>query len=53
MFEPFYTTKSSGTGLGMAIVKAIVEKHNGRIHVNSEPGHGTEVVVELPEYKES
>ena len=53
MFEPFYTTKSSGTGLGMAIVKAIVEKHNGRIHVNSEFGHGTEVVVELPEYRES
>lgn len=53
VFEPFYTTKSSGTGLGLAIVKAIIEKHKGRILVNSEPGRGTEVVVELPEYKEA
>lgn len=48
IFNPFYTTKEKGTGLGMAISKKIVEAHEGAIDVSSEPGHGAEFVVTLP-----
>ncbi len=50
IFEPFFTTKEvgKGTGLGMAISYSIIEDHNGKIHINSELGKGTEFVVELP-----
>ena len=48
LFEPFYTTKSHGTGLGMAIARKIVELHKGRLEVTSTPGEGTTVVVVLP-----
>ncbi len=48
LFEPFYTTKSQGTGLGMAIAKKIVELHKGRLEVRSEVGKGTTVLVTLP-----
>ncbi|MGB0176219.1 MAG: sensor histidine kinase, partial [Owenweeksia sp.] len=50
MFEPFFTTKDvgEGTGLGMSIVFKIIEKHNGSIAVNSEPGKGTEFIITLP-----
>ncbi len=41
IFEPFYTTKTSGTGLGLYVVKQLVEKNSGRIDVQSEPGVGT------------
>jgi signal transduction histidine kinase len=49
IFIPFYTRKSKGTGLGMAIAKKIVDDHKGTIHVKSEPGKGTEVKIELPQ----
>ncbi len=48
IFTPFYTKKKEGTGLGMPIVKKIVEAHKGKIFVVSEPGEGTEVRIELP-----
>jgi signal transduction histidine kinase len=48
IFNPFFTTKDKGTGLGMAISKKIIEAHEGAINVISEAGHGTEFVVTLP-----
>ena len=48
IFNPFFTTKEKGTGLGMAISKKIVEAHEGTIDVSSEPGQGTEFVITLP-----
>jgi two-component system sensor kinase FixL len=46
--EPLYTTKARGIGLGLAIARAILDKHNGRLTVNSERGRGTTFVVSLP-----
>ncbi len=48
LFEPFYTTKKSGTGLGMAIAKKIAELHKGDLSVTSRLGEGTTVAVRLP-----
>jgi signal transduction histidine kinase len=48
IFEPFYTTKTKGTGLGMAIVQRIVEAHGGRIAVGSGLARGAEIVLTLP-----
>jgi signal transduction histidine kinase len=49
MFEPFVTTKGEkGTGLGLWIVKGIVENHAGRIHVRSSPGKGTIFRIVFP-----
>jgi len=48
IFNPFFTTKEAGTGLGMAISKKIVEAHEGKIDVVSEEDRGTEFVVTLP-----
>jgi signal transduction histidine kinase len=48
VFQPFYTTKHKGTGLGMTISKRIVEQHRGSISVSSEPGRGTTVTITLP-----
>lgn len=46
IFEPFYTTKTRGTGLGMTLSKRIIEVHGGQIRVG--PGPGTEIVIVLP-----
>jgi len=48
IFNPFFTTKEKGTGLGMAISRKIVEAHEGAIDVVSETGRGTEFLVTLP-----
>ena len=47
IFEPYYTTKDTGTGLGMAIVQRIVTDHDGEIFVESEEGVGTTVWIDL------
>jgi signal transduction histidine kinase len=48
IFNPFFTTKEKGTGLGMAISRKIVEAHEGAIEVASEVGRGTEFTIRLP-----
>jgi signal transduction histidine kinase len=48
IFNPFFTTKAQGSGLGLAIVRKIVDAHDGRIDINSVPGHGTRFTVTLP-----
>ena len=48
MFEPYYSTKRSGTGLGLTIVKSIVNDHHGHIRVKPNEPAGTTFVIELP-----
>jgi signal transduction histidine kinase len=48
IFNPFFTTKTTGTGLGLPIVRKIVDAHDGRIDLSSEPGQGTRFRVTLP-----
>ena len=51
-FEPFVTTRPGGTGLGLAVVYAAVAEHNGTVSIDSAPGTGTTVTVELPVHRE-
>ena len=48
IFYPYYSSRSGGTGLGLAAAKKIVEAHEGTISVHSEPGKGTSFTIELP-----
>jgi signal transduction histidine kinase len=48
VFDPFFTTKPQGSGLGLPIVRKIVDAHDGRIDVSSTPGQGTRFRVTLP-----
>jgi len=48
IFVPYFTTKSAGTGLGLAMVKQIVENHNGTIYFTTKEGKGTSFTIEFP-----
>ncbi len=48
VFEPYFTTKRSGTGLGLATVKKVVEEHQGQISIASEPEKGTTLTILMP-----
>jgi signal transduction histidine kinase len=48
MFDLFFTTKSTGTGLGMAIARSVVDLHGVRLEIDIAPGRGTRVRIELP-----
>jgi PAS domain S-box-containing protein len=48
LFEPFFSRKEGGTGLGLYVSHGIIERHGGEIEVDSTPGEGTRVTLELP-----
>jgi signal transduction histidine kinase len=48
IFEPFYTTKEQGLGLGMPYARKIIEQHGGTISVSSKVGEGTRIVITVP-----
>ena len=52
IFEPFYTTKSDGTGLGLAVVRAVVNAHNGEVQVKHAKPNGTIFKINIPVYSE-
>ena len=49
VFEPFFSTRPSGTGLGLAVVKTVAEAHGGALKLESEPTHGTSIEMNLPQ----
>jgi len=49
IYDPYYTTKQSGTGLGLAVVHNIIEAHNGSLHVESTPGKGSQFTILVPD----
>jgi signal transduction histidine kinase len=48
IFDPFFSTKDEGVGLGLSLVHKIIDNHGGSIRVNSRPGSGTTFVISLP-----
>ena len=50
VFEPFVTSRPQGIGLGLAVVKSVVEQHSGNIDIESERGRGTKISFTLPRY---
>jgi signal transduction histidine kinase len=48
IFEPFFTRREGGAGLGLTFVQRVVQEHHGRVSVKSMPGHGTVFRVDLP-----
>lgn len=48
IFDPFYTTRQEGTGLGLAVVAAVVRAHEGEISLQSEPGEGSSFILRMP-----
>ena len=51
IFDPYFTTKDSGSGLGLATVYSIIKRHDGKIFVESEKGKGSEFIIYLPALK--
>jgi len=51
MFQPFFTTKSSGMGMGLAICKTIVEAHGGQLTASAKNPYGMEFKITLPLYQ--
>lgn len=52
IFEPFYTKKASGVGLGLSITYQLLKANNGYVDVKSSPHHGTTIIIQLPKVKE-
>jgi len=50
IFRPFYSTKSSGAGLGLSVARGIISGHEGRVRIEDRPGGGTVFVIEIPRY---
>ena len=48
VFEPFFSTRPAGTGLGLAVVKTVAEAHGGNLALHSENGNGTRIDIDLP-----
>jgi len=48
IFQPYFTTRKGGTGLGLATARRIIQEHQGSIEVHTEPGRGTDFVIRLP-----
>jgi len=48
VFYPYFTTKQGGTGIGLAISQKIIADHGGSIEMESEPGQGATVIIQLP-----
>jgi signal transduction histidine kinase len=48
IFDPFFTRSPDGTGLGLTIVRRIIEQHHGSVVVESEPGQGSTFILRLP-----
>jgi len=53
IFEPLYTTKIQGTGLGLTVCQGVLAKHNGRMDVHSKEGVGATFAVKLPRSAEA
>lgn len=53
LFTPFFTTKARGTGLGLAVVKKVIERHKGKVEISSVVGKGTIFKLYIPLYKEN
>jgi two-component system, NtrC family, sensor histidine kinase HydH len=49
ILNPFFTTKEKGSGLGLPIVKSIIEAHQGSLKIDSAPGQGTTIIISLPD----
>ena len=52
IFEPFYTTKSAGMGMGLSISRSILQSHGGRLWATANDGPGTSFHFSLPKYQE-